>query len=138
MLYQKKKIPLLFEDETYKINGVLFEVHREIGRFAKEKQYADLLEKKLKEKDIPFKRELRVGDTGNIFDFLIGGNIIVELKAKPFLTKQDYFQLKTYLQSVNLKLGLLVNFRSEYLKPQRVLHLQAISSVDISGSVTNP
>lgn len=133
MHYPKKKISLLFQDETYKINGILFEIHREIGRFAREKQYADLLEKKLKEKGVVFKRELRVGDSGNIFDFLIEEKIIVELKAKPFLIKQDYFQLKTYLQSANLKLGLLVNFRSEYLKPQRVLHPQAISaSVDIS------
>lgn len=121
MTYGKKKINLLYEDLTYKLRGILFEVHREQGRFVKEKQFADAVEKKFIERIIKYKRELRVADTGNIVDFLIEDKIILELKSKPFLLKVDYYQLQRYLQSTQIKLGLLVNFRSEYLNPQRVL-----------------
>jgi len=121
MPYGKNKIDLLYEDLTYKIRGILFEVHRELGRFAKEKQFADLLEKKFIEKGVKYNRELRISDTGNIIDFLVEGKIILEIKSKPFLLKVDYYQLQRYLQSTQIKLGLLVNFRTEYLNPQRVL-----------------
>lgn len=121
MVYGIKKIDLLYEDLTYKIRGILFEVYRELGRFAKEKQFADLLEKKFIERVVKYKRELRVSDTGNIIDFLIEDKIILEIKSKPFLLKVDYYQLQRYLQSTQIKLGLLVNFRSEFLNPQRVL-----------------
>ena len=121
MAYGIKKIDLLYEDLTYKIRGILFEVHRELGRFAKGKQFADSLEQKLIERNIKYKRELRVSDSGNIIDFLIDGKVILEIKSKPFLLKTDYYQLQRYLQSTQIKLGLLVNFRAEYLNPQRVL-----------------
>jgi GxxExxY protein len=106
MSYGIKKIDLLYEDLTYKIRGILFEVHRELGRFAKEKQFADLLEKKFIERSIKYKRELRLADTGNIFDFLVEDKIILEIKSKPFLLKTDYYQLQRYLQSTQIKLGL--------------------------------
>lgn len=121
MPFGKKKIDLLYEDLTYKIRGILFEVHRELGRFAKEKQVADLLEKKFIERNVKYKRELRVSDSGNVIDFLVEDKIILEIKSKPFLLKIDYYQLQRYLQSTQIKLGLLVNFRAEYLNPQRVL-----------------
>ena len=121
MIYGKKKIDLLYEYLTYKIRGILFEVHRELGRFAKEKQFADLLEKKFIERNVNYKRELKISETGNIVDFLVDDKIILEVKPKPFLLKIDYYQLQRYLQSTQIKLGLLVNFRAMYLNPQRVL-----------------
>lgn len=113
-----------FGELTYKINGMLFAVQNELGRFAREKQYADLFEKKLVENSIIYKRELVVGDSGNILDFLIEDKVIIEFKSKPFLLKEDYFQTQRYLQSLNLRLGILVNFRSKYLQPKRVLRRQ--------------
>ena len=135
MFYGKNKIDLLYEDLTYKIRGLLFEVHRELGRFAKEKQYGDLIEKKFKEQGFIYKRELTIGDSGNIVDFCVDDKLLLEIKAKPFLLKSDYYQVQRYLQSTQMKLGLLVNFRPEFLNPQRVLLPQ---SVDISRSVSNP
>lgn len=111
----------LFGDLTYQLNGILYSVHNELGRFAREKQYSDLFEARLKEKGIGYKRELRVGDSGNILDFLIEDKVIVEFKSKAFLLKEDYFQIQRYLQVLNLELGLLVNFRSRYLEPKRIL-----------------
>ena len=119
MLSDKKEF--LYAETTYKLNGLLFSVHNELGMFAREKQYADLFEAKLKEYGISYKRELRIGDSGNILDFLIDDLIIIELKSKPFLLREDYFQTQRYLDSLNLRLGILVNFRTKYLQPKRIL-----------------
>ncbi len=111
----------LYGDLTYQLNGMFFAVQNELGRFAREKQYANLFEQKLKDAGIPFHRELRVGDSGNILDFLIDEKVVVEFKAKAFLMQDDYSQIKRYLHILNLELGILVNFRSERLHPKRVL-----------------
>lgn len=55
-------------------------------------------------------------------DFLIDGKVILELKAKPEFTKNDYRQIRGYLKSRNLKLGILVNFYGESLEFKRVLN----------------
>jgi GxxExxY protein len=116
------KKEFLYGDLTFKLRRILFDVHNELGRFAREKQYGDLVEKKLSEKGIKFERERRVGDTNNILDFIIESLIVLELKSKPFLTKEDYFQVQRYLQATNLRLGILVNFNVNYLAPKRVLN----------------
>ncbi|MBL8030557.1 MAG: hypothetical protein JNN11_04900 [Candidatus Doudnabacteria bacterium] len=56
-MYGKKKIDLLYADLTYEIRGVLFSVHNELGRFAREKQVGDWLEEKIKAKNWDYKRE---------------------------------------------------------------------------------
>ena len=118
---QEAQTKLLHGELSYQINGLLFDVHNELGQFAKEKQYGDLLEKKLKENNIGYRRELVVGESGNICDFLVEGKVLLELKSKPFLLNSDYDQVKRYLHSCDLELGILVNFRSKYLKPKRVI-----------------
>jgi len=60
---------------------------------------------------------------GNIVDFMIDEVILVDLKAKKFITKDDYYQMLRYLQASNLKLGLLINFRNSHLKPKRTINL---------------
>lgn len=65
-------------DDQY--NGVLFNVHTEVGQYGREKQYGDVLERILKEKNIRFEREVRIGDSGNILDFIIEEKILLELK----------------------------------------------------------
>ena len=54
-------------------------------------------------------------------DFIIEDKIIIDLKAKTFITKEDYFQMKRYLVSYGKKLGLIINFRQRYLYPKRIL-----------------
>lgn len=130
-MYSTENIHALFMSKlihaqlTYLLNGLLFAVHNELGRFAREKQYANAFEKKLKANNIRYQRELAVGDTGNILDFLIENKIVIEFKSKAFLLKEDYFQIQRYLHILNLELGLLVNFRNPYLQPKRVLRRDA-------------
>lgn len=112
---------LLYGDLSYEINGILFKVQNEIGRFAREEQYCDLIEKYLQESKIRFKRECKIGDSGNITDFLIEDCIVLEIKAKAFLSEVDYHQVQRYLQASDLQLGILVNFRTRFLQPKRIL-----------------
>jgi GxxExxY protein len=109
-----------------RLNGIFFRVQCELGRFCSERQYSDLTEKLLKENRLLYKREFELsnfsGPKGNRVDFLVENKIIVDIKAKKFITKDDYFQMLRYLECANLELGMIVNFRSAYLKPKRVLN----------------
>jgi len=116
---------VIYPELSYTITGILFETQNEIGNFAREKQYGDLIETKLKEKSISYKRELPISNTGNILDFVIDDKIIIELKSTKSLTRENYRQIQNYLQSTGFKLGLLVNFRSKYLKPERVIRIDS-------------
>jgi len=114
---------LIYPKLSYTVVGICFTVHNELGNFAKEKQYNNLIEKQLIESRIPYKRELNIGDSGNIIDFLIDEKIILEIKAKRIITKNDYFQIQRYLQESQIKLGILINFRDKYIKPHRVVRI---------------
>ena len=118
-----KKQNLIYGDLTFKINGVLFSVHNELGQYAREKQYGDVAERIFKEKNISFQREVVIGDSGNILDFLIENKVLLEFKAKRILTKEDYYQTQRYLQETDLKLGILVNFRDKFIKPKRIVKI---------------
>jgi GxxExxY protein len=121
------KSKLIFPELSYIITGILFSAHNQLGSYAREKQYCDLVELKLKEINLVYKRECRIGDSGNIVDFIIDNKIILEVKAKRLITKEDYFQTQRYLQEANIKLALLVNFRSKYLKPARIVRIENIT-----------
>ena len=94
-----------------------------------EKQYADALEVLLKENKIDYLREkaLPVSFLGekerrNIPDFIIEDKVIIDLKAKFFISKEDYFQMQRYLESYRRELGLIINFRKKYIYPKRILN----------------
>lgn len=118
-----KNEKIIYPELSYLLTGVCFDVHNNLGRFSREKQYGDALEIKLKESKIYYKREFNIKNTGNILDFIIDNKIIMEIKAKHILLKEDYYQIQRYLQILNMKLGLLINFRNRYLKPVRVIKI---------------
>jgi len=120
-----KRHNLIHESLTYLINGICFEAHNQLGRYSREKQYCDYIEKRFKEEGIKYNREYSIGDSGNIVDFLIDDKLILEIKAKSFITKADYYQTQRYLQITGLKLALLVNFRNRYLRPKRIIRVKS-------------
>jgi GxxExxY protein len=61
-----------------------------------------------------FYREQRIGERR--VDLIVGGRLVVELKAVEELTKLHKAQVKTYLKITGLTLGLLINFNTIILK----------------------
>lgn len=120
---------VIYKELSYKINGLLFETHKILGRYRNEKQYSDYFEKILIREKINYIREYRFEDNqfGKdkircICDFIINKKIILEFKAKDHITKEDYFQAKRYLVTLNLELAIIVNFRQPRIVPKRVLN----------------
>jgi len=118
---------LIYPELSYRLTGLFFKIHNELGRHCDEKQYADVLELLFKKEGISFCREAKL--IGKCFeseisfglpDFIIEDKIVVDLKAKKFVTKEDYNQMLRYLKGSGYKLGLIVNFRNTYLKAKRI------------------
>ena len=123
------KDKIIHSELSYIINGILFSDQNNLGRFCNEKQYGDAVEKLLIENKLAYEREKELPklfdgeqDRRNIADFLVENKILLELKAKRIAGREDYYQVRRYLNSLNLKLGILVNFRDRYLKPRRILN----------------
>ena len=123
---------VVYREFSYDINSILFKVAKDLGRFKTEKQYGDAIEYELKQRSILYEREKSLKPSfnneqkgRNKIDFIIYGKIILEIKAKPFLTKEDYYQTKRYLEALNLKLAILVNMRAHRVYPKRILNSKA-------------
>ena len=81
---------IIHKELSYKVTGIAFKTKDLLGRYALEKQYADLFEKLLQEAGIKYGREKKISKTGddiNRVDFIIENVLVVELKAKPFIEK---------------------------------------------------
>lgn len=118
---------IILKELSYQINGLLFKVHNELGRFSREKQYGDALEKLFTQEKVRFQREKELpielvdNQYTNKVDFLIEDKILLDLKARSVVSKEDYYQMNRYLEASGCDLGLIVNFRNKYLKPIRVI-----------------
>jgi GxxExxY protein len=117
---------LLFADLTYKIIGAALEVHKTLEPGFLEAVYEEALAYELKKLELAFERQkalavyykgITLGDYRA--DFLVEGNVIVELKAQKVLTAVDEAQLLNYLKATNLKVGLLFNFGARSLQQVR-------------------
>lgn len=127
----RKQSKLIYPELSYKIVGVLFEVHTKLGGHYQEKYYQRAVALSLREKGLFFKKEISVDlsfkeqKIGKYFlDFLIEDKVVLELKTKPRLTREDFRQVRAYLKAKKLKLGILANFRGEKLVYKRILNSQ--------------
>ena len=123
------KKEIIYKELSYKLSGLFFEIHNELGRFKNEKQCADKFEQLLIRENINYKREYVLppsfkgeNKNRNRIDFIIENKIIVEFKCKSYLTKEDYYQTLRYLSSCKIRLGILVNFRQKHLVPKRIVN----------------
>jgi len=111
---------ILFKEESYAIQGAIFEVYREMGCGCGflESVYQECLEIELHSRDISFvaQQELLLHykskplKTKFIPDFVCFGQIVVELKAVKDIAPEHKAQVINYLKATRMKLGLLVNF----------------------------
>lgn len=115
-------------DETYEIIGICMEVHRNLGSGLLEIIYKDAIEIELKAKNIPFEREKEfpIEYKGQILphrfyaDFVVNGNIILEIKAVKEFSKEHLAQLLNYMKISGSELGLLFNFLSKFITIQKI------------------
>lgn len=123
-------MPKIVQKElSYKIMGILFSVHSQLGNRYQEKYYQRAVEKGLKEVGLSYKKEIAVDLTFNketigkyFLDFVVEGRVAVELKTVPSLQPKDFTQVLAYLKAANLELGILANFRTEKLTYKRILN----------------
>lgn len=120
---------IIYPKLSYLICGLCFNTQNKLGRFRSERQYADFFESSLREYGIVYQREATLPGSfpgeqpnRNKPDFIIDDKIILDLKAKRIITKEDYFQMKRYLVSSRKRLGLIVNLRTNYVSIKRVLN----------------
>jgi len=119
----------LYERESYLIRGACFDVWQEFKGMFKESIIDKALTIALEDKgltvesqkriDIYFKNK-KVGTY--VPDKIINGVIIIELKSKPILLKQDIEQFWKYLKGSDYKLGFLINFSPTKLQIKRVIY----------------
>lgn len=121
---------IIFADECYKLNGIFYKIQNTVGPVFNERQYQGILEAKLIAENIPFEKEKELhfdlggGEKieGNRVDFVVFNRIALDLKAKKFITREDFRQMLRYIKAGNYKLGLLVNFRGKKVVIKRVVN----------------
>jgi len=108
--------------------GAVIEVHSKLGPALQEAHYENALCRELDLRKIPYQRQVEVSveykgivaGKGRI-DLLVGGRLIVELKAVETMLDLHVAQVISYLRMLNLRLGLLVNFTNSVMKGQNSL-----------------
>jgi GxxExxY protein len=119
----------LYAEETYKIIGILFEVHKTLGKGFSEIVYKDAIEFEFREQDIPFEREKEyaINYKGAFLkhkffaDFVVFNSIILEIKTVDCFNNNHYNQCINYLKVSKNELALLVNFNSNSLEHKRIV-----------------
>jgi len=120
---------LVEKELSYKIMGVLFDVHSKLGGRYQEKYYQRAVEEGLKKAGLSYKKEIQTDLLYNdkkigkyTLDFLIDNKVVLELKAVPRLRLNDFKQLVAYLKATNLEIGILANFSGDKLYYKRILN----------------
>ena len=117
----------LRDPRTYKIIGAAMEVHRQLGCGFLEGVYQEALALELKNREIPFRRELMFPVTYKGYrlrtqyrpDFVCFDSVLVELKALSSLSSTEDSQLINYLKVTGYHTGLLLNFGTRSLQQRR-------------------
>jgi len=114
---------------THDVIGVAMEVYNVLGNGFQEVVYQRALSIEMKLRKIEHQREFEIPllykgfDVGQRrVDFLVFGNISIEIKAIANLDDLQLAQAKNYLEAYNLETGLLINFGSKSLQFKRLFN----------------
>ncbi len=126
-----KREDLLYAELSYKLVGVLFDVHKQMGHGFLERYYQKAIATELAKKEIEFKEQVKIDliiadqiITSGIADFIIDDKIIFEIKQGNTFLKTNIDQLYSYLKMSKLQLGILANFTSRGLLYKRILNVK--------------
>ncbi|MBI4712774.1 MAG: GxxExxY protein [Planctomycetes bacterium] len=120
---------LIYKDLAFKIRKCLMNVYNKLGPGFREETYKKALMKEFVNDNIPFSQEkpIPIKYDGDIIDeyrvdLVAFDKIILELKAVTEMHPMFEAQLLSYLKAANIKLGLLVNFRTDKLFIKRLVN----------------
>lgn len=120
----------LEKELSYKLVGYFYDIRNLYGNGLRENFFDRALSEVLTVGKIPFVDKPRVPlysrTTGQIISYrvpdkLIADKIIVEIKAKPFTSRQDINQANEYLRITPYEILYLVNFGEPQFRPVRII-----------------
>ena len=109
---------------SFKIIGVVIELHKQIGPGLLESAYENALAYELRSLGLEVSQQVAMPfiykdiqlEVGYRIDILVENKIILEIKSVENLAPVHYSQLLTYLKLSDKRLGLLINFNSKLVK----------------------
>jgi GxxExxY protein len=118
---------LLYAELSYKIMGIAFEVHNQLGPGFGEDIYEAAMLMDLALEGIPVEQQktFEVKYRGVVIgkyraDLIVDGKIILELKAVSAINDLFKQQLLSYLKATGYRLGILINFGSKRVESVRI------------------
>ena len=101
-----------------------FKIHSALGPGLLESVYEKCLQFELTEAGLLAETQVPVAmnykeihfDTGFRIDLLVENKVLVEIKSVETISPVHFAQTLTYLRMKNLRLGLLINFNTKFLK----------------------
>ncbi len=119
----------MYEQESYQIRGACFDVWKQFKGAFKESIVDNALTIAMEARGLKVESQKRI----NIYfqekkvgtyipDKIVNGIILIELKSKSFITKQDESTFWDYLKGSDYKLGFLVNYSPKELQIKRVVY----------------
>ena len=121
----KRSGPVSAEVETVVSETIscAISVHRELGPGFKEIIYHRAFRLELKSRELSFESDkpilVKYRDwmiPGQTIDLIVGGVVLVEVKAVPRLRESHRSQVISYLRTTGLRVALLLNFNAPLLK----------------------
>ncbi len=120
---ERREPPAELDRLAHAVIGAAIEVHRVLGPGFLESVYEEALAVELGLRGVAFVRQapVAVDYKGHAVgegrsDFLVGGELVVELKAVDALAPIHSAQVISYLKAMGRPLGLLINFNVPVLK----------------------
>lgn len=111
-------------DLPHLVIGACMSVHRALGPGLTQAAYDECLAIELRELEFDFQRGIplifdyrgKSIKTATRLDYVIGGSLLLQIRAQDAFTKLDEQQLESQLKLSRLKTGLLVNFNVATLR----------------------
>lgn len=114
----------MLDELTGRIIGAAIEVHQELGPGLLESAYEECLCRELLLQGLKFERQVALPvnykgitcDCGYRIDIIVGGCVVIELKAIEKILPIHKAQVITYLKLSGYETGLLLNFNTETMR----------------------
>jgi GxxExxY protein len=118
-----------FEPRSGQIIAAAIEVHTLLGPGYREKYYERALSRELRLRGIPHERQYGITVTykeeilgKHRLDVVVPEELVVEIKAARAINEDHAAQVRSYLKSSNLRVGLILNFGRAIIEIKRVVN----------------